>query len=51
MLLWAARRSGAVPEGLPLKGRGFLYLPRSARLQDTAFEDGDGNLTIHVACL
>jgi hypothetical protein len=50
MLLWAAARSGTAGEGRPLKGRGYLYLPRSSRVdaRDLVIDD---DITIHVTTI
>lgn len=50
MLMWAATKSGAAGEGRPLQGRGYLYLPRSARVEPREISIDD-NITIHVACI
>jgi hypothetical protein len=52
MLTWAARHSGAVPASVPVvRGRGYLYLPRSAGVRPQELLEDGGRLTILVSTL
>ena len=52
MLMWAARHSGAVPASVPLvRGRGYLYVPRSAGVRPQELLEDGGRLTISVSTL
>ncbi len=51
MLMWAARESGAVPAGVPVTGRGHLYLPGYARIRPQELALEGGNMTISIASI
>ncbi|EIE19277.1 hypothetical protein COCSUDRAFT_58576 [Coccomyxa subellipsoidea C-169] len=51
VLMWAVRVSGAVPSGVPITGRGHLYLPGYARLRPHDIQLDGGSMSISIASI
>ncbi len=51
VLMWAVRVSGAVPSGVPITGRGHLYLPGYARFRPHDIQLDGGSMSISIASI